>query len=306
MIKLSDYVFQYLAKLDIKHVFLLSGGGCMHLVDSLGRNQEIEYIPCLHEQVASIAAGAYAQYTNNLGVCLVTTGPGGTNAITGVAAAWADSIPLLVISGQVKRNDLALNTGLRFLGYQEIDIVSIVKPITKYAITVMEPQEIKYHLDKAISLATSGRKGPVWLDIPLDVQASLVDEGVLAGFAEEKITENTIRKLDDLQDQVKKTLKLLSEAKRPVIIAGYGIKLAEAKDQFTDLISRLNIPVLTTWKGMDLLPDEHPLFFGRPGCIGGRAPNFIQQNADLVISIGARLDYGQIGFDHKNFARAAK
>lgn len=304
MKKLSDYIFQYLAEQEVKHVFLLSGGGCMHLVDSLGRNQEIEYVPCLHEQVASIAAGAYAQYTNDLGICLVTTGPGGTNAITGVAAAWADSIPLLVISGQVKRNDLALNTGLRFLGYQEIDIVSIVKPITKYAVTVMEPKEIKYHLDKAIYLAKSGRKGPVWLDIPLDVQASLIDEQDLAHYQTAQM-ESKISAVG-LADQVKQTLELLSLAERPVILAGYGIRLAGVTEQFLELINCLNIPVLTTWKGMDLLPEENPLFFGRPGCIGGRAPNFIQQNADLVIAIGARLDYGQIGFNHKNFAREAK
>ncbi|MFH1387615.1 MAG: thiamine pyrophosphate-binding protein [bacterium] len=302
MIKLSDYVMKFIAAAGVKDVFMLSGGGCMHLVDSLGRNPDLKYISCLHEQVVAFAATAYAQYTNNLGVALVTTGPGGTNAITGVAGAWTDSIPLLVLSGQVKRADLAKNVGVRTLGFQELAVVSIVKPITKYAVTVLEPKEIKYHLEKALYLAKSGRPGPVWLDIPLDVQATMVDEAELAGFtAEPEEKQET-----DIRDKISQIIDLINNSKRPVMIAGYGIKISKSEENFIELAKKLNIPVLTTWKAMDLLPEDSPLYYGRPGCIGQRGANFIQQNSDLVIALGARLDYGQIGFDHESFARQAK
>ena len=182
MIKLSDYIFNFVRKLGVKHVFLLPGGGCMHLVDSLGKCRTLKYTCCLHEQAAGIAAEAYSQYTNNLGVLLVTTGPGGTNAVTAVAGAWIDSIPLLIISGQAKRSDMIRKSGVRQMGNQEVDIISIVKPITKYAVTVFEPDGIRYHLEKAIYLAKTGRPGPVWLDIPLDVQGAVIDEKTLKFF----------------------------------------------------------------------------------------------------------------------------
>ncbi|MEA3493983.1 MAG: thiamine pyrophosphate-binding protein [Candidatus Margulisiibacteriota bacterium] len=301
MIKLSDYVMKYVADMGVKDLFMLSGGGCMHLVDSVGRNPDLNYVCCLHEQVASFAATAYAQYTNNIGVALVTTGPGSTNAITGVAAAWTDSIPTLILSGQVKRPDICKGTGLRTFGFQEIDIVSIVKPITKYAVTVIEPKEIKYHLDKACYLARTGRPGPVWLDIPLDVQASMIDEDKLSSFkADKNEPEN------NLTGKVLKIIEMVNKSERPVIIAGYGIKVTESEKEFIELVKKLNIPVLTTWKALDLLPEDFNLYFGRPGCIGQRGANFIQQNSDLIISIGARLDYGQIGFSHETFAREAK
>jgi len=302
MIKLSDYVMKYVANLGVKDVFMLSGGGCMHLVDSMGRNKDLNYICCLHEQVASFAAAGYAQYTNNLGVALVTTGPGSTNAITGVAAAWADSIPVLILSGQVKRSDICKKTGVRTLGFQEIDIVSMVKPITKYAVTVLEPEEIKYHLEKACFLAKSGRPGPVWLDIPLDVQAAMIDEKGLNSF-DEKVAFGSEK---DLAGKVSKIIEMINHSQWPVIIAGYGIKVTNSQNNFIELIKRLNIPVLTTWKALDLLPENFPLYFGRPGCIGQRGANFIQQNSDLIISLGARLDYGQIGYSHETFAREAK
>lgn len=301
MIKLSDYVMKYVAALGVKDLFMLSGGGCMHLVDSVGRNKDLNYVCCLHEQVASFAATAYAQYTNSIGVALVTTGPGSTNAITGVAAAWTDSIPILVLSGQVKRLDICKGTGLRTFGFQEIDIVSIVKPITKYAVTVMEPKEIKYHLDKACYLARTGRPGPVWLDIPLDVQASMIDEAKLISFkADKNEPEN------NLTEKILKIIEMVNKSERPVIIAGYGIKVSKSEKEFIELVKKLNIPVLTTWKALDLLPEDFDLYFGRPGCIGQRGANFIQQNSDLIIAVGARLDYGQIGFSHKTFAREAK
>ncbi len=180
--KLSDYVMQFIAKTGVKHVFMLPGGGAMHLNDSLGQCKELEYVCTLHEQAAAIAAEAYARVTNNLGVVMVTTGPGGTNAITGLAAAWLDSTPVVFLSGQVKRSDLIGTSGLRQLGVQEVDIVSIVRPLTKYAVTVMEPESIRYHMEKALHLAKLPRSGPVWIDIPLDVQAAKIDETALPGF----------------------------------------------------------------------------------------------------------------------------
>lgn len=302
MIKLSDYVYQYIANLSVDHVFVLPGGGCMHLVDSLGRNKKLTYISCLHEQGAAIAAGAYAQHTNNLGTALVTTGPGGTNAITGVAAAWVESIPLLIISGQVKRQDISLPKGTRSLGFQEIKIIGVVKSICKYAATVTDPMEIKYHLKKAIYMAKTGRPGPVWIDIPLDVQASIIDEQKLKDFIPQPPKTSVV----NLKNQTQQIIKLINQAQRPVILAGYGIKLTNAQKNFYKLIKKSGIPVLTTWKAIDILPEDHPLYCGRPGAVGQRGANFAQQNSDLFISIGARLDFGQIAYSYKNFARAAK
>lgn len=299
MVKLSDYVFQLLAEHGVKDVFMLSGGGCMHLVNSVGRNPDIIYTCCLFEQVVAVAADAYAQYTNDIGVGLVTTGPGGTNAITGVAAAWTDSIPLFMISGQVKTSDIS-GGRVRTLGFQELDIVSVVKPITKYAVTVLDPTQIAYEVEKCIDIAKSGRPGPVWLDIPLDVQAAMIDEKSLKHYIPEKKNTSVIT------TQVEETIELLRQAERPVILAGYGVKLSKSEKIFKTLLDKTELPVLLTWKAMDLLDDEDPLFFGRPGGIGQRAANFIQQNADLIISIGARLDFGQIGYDHGNFAPNAK
>lgn len=304
MIKLSDYVFKYICALGVKQIFLLPGGGCMHLVDSLGKNSKLQGICCLHEQAAAIAAESYGQYTNNLGVALVTTGPGGTNAITGVAGGWIDSTPMLIISGQVKRADMIKNCGARQIGVQEVDIISLVKNITKYAVTVLEPSSIKYHLEKAVFLAKSGRPGPVWIDIPLDVQASLIDEKRLKGFQFSQLQPHLDRK--EFKKQAAKAVKLLNESQRPVILAGNGIRLANALGDFLDLIKYLKVPVLTTWKTIDFLPEDHELFFGRPGSIGQRGANFILQNCDLLLAIGARLDLAQVGFNYKNFARLAK
>lgn len=299
MMKLSDFVFKYLHDYGIKDAFMLSGGGCMHLCDSIGKSK-INYICCLHEQAVAISALAYAQYNNDLGVALVTTGPGGTNAVTGVAGAWAESVPLLVISGQVKTADIAGESGIRMLGFQEVPIVDIVKPITKYAVTVMEANEIKYHLEKAIYEAKTGRRGPVWLDIPLDIQMAIVDETSLKGF----VPQNNNKNLDE--NVMDKIIEMITKAQRPTIIAGCGIRLAGAVDEFNAMVDMLNIPVMTTWKAADIIPFDHPMFFGRPGTAGQRPANFIQQNCDLLISIGARLDFGQIGYDHTTFAREAK
>ncbi|MCM8817354.1 MAG: thiamine pyrophosphate-binding protein [Candidatus Omnitrophica bacterium] len=299
--KLSDYVFKFISELGIDSVFMLPGGGAMHLVDSLGKSG-LQYICCLHEQAAAIEADAYAQYTGKIGITLVTTGPGGTNAITGVAGAWIDSVPIMVISGQVKRQDMLKGTLLRQKGVQEVDIVSIVKPITKYAVTITEPESIRYELEKAVKIATTGRPGPVWIDIPLDVQAANIDEKNLKPF-DGAVTQSYSQDIEKLVD---KAIRLVNNSRRPVIFAGNGIRLAKAIDEFLKLIDYLKFPVLTTWKSIDFLPEDHELFAGRPGSIGQRGANFVLQNSDLLISIGARLDLAQVGFNYKNLAPKAK
>jgi acetolactate synthase-1/2/3 large subunit len=303
LIKLSDYVIQRIAQ-EVRHLFFLPGGGCMHLVDSLGRCKEIEHISNLHEQACAIAADAYGQYTNHLGVALVTTGPGGTNTITGVAGAWLESTPCLFVSGQVKRADMVGSRGTRQMGFQEIQIVRIVSSITKYAVTVTEPESIRYHLDKAIYLAQQGRRGPVWIDIPLDVQAAQIDETALRAFDPGEVESLPDHEL--LARQVRQTIELLNQSERPVILVGNGVRSAQAIDLFLSLIEQLNIPVLTTWKMLDTLPEAHRLYIGRPGMVGQRAANFAQQNSDWLLTIGARLDLGQTGYTHPTFARAAK
>ncbi|MCL1941148.1 MAG: thiamine pyrophosphate-binding protein, partial [Synergistaceae bacterium] len=305
MIKLSDYVFDHIAKLGVKTVFMLPGGGCMHLVESLGANNDLRYICNLHEQAAAIAADAYAQYTNKLGVALVTTGPGGTNAITGVAGAWLDSSPVLIISGQVKTADLSVGRNIRQMGFQEIQIVDLVKPVTKYAALVTDPMSIRYHLEKAIHLAISGRPGPVWVDIPLDIQAAVIDENSLPGFEPNSETTQDEASRAKISEQAGRAIEILNKAKRPVILAGNGIRLAGALDEFKSAINKLNIPTLLTWKAIDYLDERDPLFAGRPGAIGQRGANFTQQNSDAILIIGARLDHGQTGYSHVNFARGA-
>src|SRR5208283_5107839 len=286
--KLSDYVFKFIAEQGVKHVFMLPGGGAMHLVDSLGSNKNLIYICNLHEQACAIAAEAYARVTNNLGVALVTTGPGSTNAITGVAGAWLASTPCLIISGQVKRSDMKGNSGVRQIGQQELDIVSIVKSITKYAVTVTEPEKIRYHLEKAVYLAKEGRKGPVWIDIPLDVQATQIDNDNLSGFNANEIKSNVNKSLSKI---VKQTILILNNAERPVLLAGNGVHYAGAKNNLSQLVDVLGSPVLTTWAGNDLFADDNPLFIGKPGTLASRGANFTVQNADCLISIGARLDF---------------
>lgn len=302
--KLSDYVIQVIASQSVKHVFMLSGGGAMHLVDSVGQCKDIEYVCNLHEQASAIAAEAYARVTNNLGVTLVTTGPGGTNAITGVAAAWQDSTPCLFISGQVKRADIAGDSGVRQMGVQEIDIVSIVKPITKYAVTIMDPSTIRHHVEKAVYLAKSGRPGPVWIDIPLDVQASEIDPENLEGFDPKEIELHS----DDasIREQVSQFIELFNGVERPVILAGNGIRLAGAQAEFLRLVDVLGAPVLTTRLGVDLIPASHGLCFGMPGTIAARGANFALQNSDLLLILGARLDMALIAYAPDKLARAAK
>jgi acetolactate synthase-1/2/3 large subunit len=306
MMKLSDYVSAFIAEQGVKYVFLLPGGGCMHLVDSVGKEPGLEFVACLHEQVASIAADGYAQYSGNLGVALVTTGPGSTNAITGVAGSWVESVPVLILSGQVKTADIKPSSQMRMKGFQEVDTESIVKPITKYAITVRDPLTIRYHLEKAAYLARHGRPGPVWIDIPLDIQAATIEPSELKGFSPDNTGDSVTAMSAPKSESLRKLLGVISESKRPVVIAGNGIRLGKHADCFLKTIERLGVPVLMTWKACDLIPDNHPLFFGRPGVLAQRGANFIQQNSDLVISIGARLDFGQIGYASQTFARGAK
>jgi acetolactate synthase-1/2/3 large subunit len=308
MQKLSDYVIDFIARKGVKHIFLVPGGGAMHLNDSLANCPDIEYICNLHEQASAIAAEAYAKGTNGVGVALVTTGPGSTNAITGLAGAWLDSTPCLFVSGQVKRADRMFAAdgtplGVRQVGIQEVDIVSIVASITKYAVTVVDPQSIRYHLEKAWHLATSGRPGPVWIDIPLDVQASPIDPATLAGFVPDP--RDADRSASDLQSVVRDVITALNRAERPLILAGNGIRLAHAEPEFRELVDLLDAPVETTWLAIDLIEADHALFVGRPGAVAPRGANFAIANCDFLLSIGARLDRVVTGFAPERFAQGA-
>ncbi|MBD8925154.1 MAG: thiamine pyrophosphate-binding protein, partial [[Eubacterium] rectale] len=286
--------------------FMLPGGGAMHLNDSLGNSKKIEYIVCLHEQACSIAAEAYARVTNKPGLLMVTTGPGGTNAITGVTAAYIESTPMIVLSGQVKRADMINGQGIRQQGMQEVDIISMVKTVTKYAALVTDPHDIRYHLDRAVYEAVNGRKGPVWLDIPLDVQASMIDETDLRGWKPETVSkQETDERRKCLEQQVLEMIDHLNTAQRPVLLAGNGIRLSQGQKEFEELVQTLHIPVLTTWNGIDLIEEDHPLFFGRPGGMGQRYANFVQQNSDFFLSIGARMNLLQTGYNFDGFARTA-
>jgi acetolactate synthase-1/2/3 large subunit len=301
--KLSDYVMDFLAQKGVKHVFMLPGGGAMHLDDSLGHSAALKYTCFLHEQALAIAAEAYGQFSNFPGVGLVTSGPGSTNAITGVTAAYQDSTPCVFISGQAKRSDLKGNSGVRQMGSQEVDIVAMVSPVTKYAVTVLEPNEIRYHLEKAWHEATSGRMGPVWLDIPLDVQAAQIVPEKLTTFS-----PPVEASVDDLRlgQPVSEIVALLNAAKRPVILAGNGVKLASAQELLCRFAEANRIPILLTWKTVDFLDYDHPLNFGSPGIMGCRTANFIVQNSDLLLVVGSRLDPSLTAFNSAGFGRNAK
>ncbi len=299
MRKLSDYVFDFLKEKGVKYVFMLPGGGAMHLDDSVGKSG-MEYICTLHEQAAAVAAEAYAQHTNEIGVCLTTSGPGATNAITGVTAGWIDSTPMFILSGQAKRSDLVGNTGVRQIGSQEVQIIDMIKPVTKYAVQVMEPTEIRYHMERAYYEAKSGRPGPVWLSIPLDVQAAMIEPEELQGYEPEP------EEKPDLTNALEKTLALLKGAEKPVILAGNGIKLSGATEDFYRLLEVLPIPVLTTWKTIDMMGEEDALYVGHPGGMGDRGANLILQSADVLLSIGSRLDTSLTAFNEPHFGMSAR
>jgi acetolactate synthase-1/2/3 large subunit len=305
MPRVSEYISQKLADFGVRHVFMLTGGGAMFLNYAIGKHPQIETIFNHHEQASAMAAEGYARITGKPGVINVTTGPGGINALNGVFGAWADSIPMLVLSGQVKRETYIRSfdlPGLRQLGDQETDIISMVKGITKYAVTVTEPQEIRYHLEKAWHLAQAGRPGPVWLDIPIDVQASQIDPDALAGFdpATELRSPET-----DLAMVCRTVLDKIAQAERPVILAGKGIRLGEAMGEFERLIRRLNVPVVPSWTSLDIIPTDDPLYCGHAGDLATRAGNFTVQNADVLLVLGSRLSLRQVSYNWKSFARAA-
>ena len=299
-VKVSDFVFEYIADLGVKHIFYLPGGGAMHLDDSLGHNPKLTPVCMLHEQPCSIAAEAYARISGNFGVCVVTSGPGATNTITGLAGAWLDSTPVIFISGQAKRADLVGNQKIRQFGIQEVNVVELVKSITKYAVQIKEPEDILYELEKATAIAKEGKPGTVWLDIPLDIQASKIETETLRHFSK-KLSAYECKDSD-----IKKTIELLNKSERPLILLGNGIRLAGAVEEMRELITKLNVPVMTTWNGVDLIEDDNPLFFGRPGAVGQRHANFIQQNADFVLTIGTRLNLLSTGYDFESFLRNAK
>jgi len=303
--KLSDYVANKVVELGVRHVFMVTGGGSMHLNHSLGRHPGLECVFNHHEQACAIAAEAYCRCSNRLPLVNVTTGPGGTNAITGVYGAWTDSIGMVVISGQVKYETTIRSTGmnLRQYGDQEVDIIELIKPLTKYAVMVTDPKTIRYHIEKAFYLAASGRPGPCWLDIPIDIQGSQIDENELPGF--DPAVEAQPAPYTDLAAVVPKIIEILKSAKRPVVFAGGGVRISGRHDAFLELINRLGIPVVSGWNAHDVITNEHPLYVGRPGTVGDRAGNFAVQNADVLLILGSRLNIRQVSYNWKSFARKA-
>lgn len=307
MIKLSDFVFKYLVeKYNIHHVFLVTGGGAMHLNDSIGHTDGLNYVCNHHEQASAIASEGYYRSSGNLCVVNVTTGPGGTNALTGVLGQWCDSIPAFYISGQVKFSttiNSCPDLSLRQLGDQEVDIVSIVKPITKFAYMITDPNDIQYYIDKCIFFALNGRPGPVWLDIPLNIQGAMIDEAELRKFDpnEYKIdvdSEYLLSQIDVLIDKIK-------QAKSPVIYVGNGVRLAGRVNDFIKIAEQLNIPVVTSISGVDIIWNDHPLYFGRPGICGDRIGNIMVQNSDLLIVVGTRLSIRQTSYAYELLAPKA-
>ncbi len=300
--KLSDYVAGFLVKLGIKHVFVITGGAAAHLIDSIAKTPGIEYVCPQHEQAGAMAADAYARATGKLGVAIATSGPGATNMLTGVCCSFYDSIPALYITGQVSTFRSKGNTGIRQLGFQETDVTAVFKPVTKYAVKINDPQDIRYELEKAVHIAHSGRPGPVLIDIPDNLQRMDVQPKLLKSFVP-KTDKNNSRLLDS---QATKCINLLRQAKRPVIILGWGIYLSGAEKEALKFVEKSKLPVAPTWGLRYLFPATHPQLIGAFGTHGTRYGNFAVQNADLVLSIGARLDTRQAGSPHWTFARGAK
>ena len=307
MIKVSDFIFQYLVeKHNIHHCFLVTGGGAMHLNDSIGHTPGLTYICNHHEQASAIAAEGYYRTCGQLCVTNVTTGPGGTNAVTGVLGQWLDSIPGLYISGQIKTSTMKgtyPDLKLRQLGDQEADIISIIKPITKYAVTVTNAYDIKYELDKAIAIALEGRPGPVWLDIPLDIQGAMVDETKLREFDACELVDEV--KHDLVNQQIDELIERIRQAESPVIYVGNGVRLAKRVDKFVKLAEKLQIPVVTAISGSDVIWYDHPLCYGKPGICGDRIGNIMVQNSDLLIILGTRLSIRQVGYAYDLLAPRA-
>ena len=299
-IKLSDFIAKYLYQHGIKEMFMISGGGAMHLNDSFGASK-IKYFCNHNEQASAICGEGYARVNQKLALVNVTTGPGGLNCLNGVFGAWTDSVPILFISGQVKFSTTiasCLDIPLRQLGDQEVNIISVVKPLTKYAVMVTKAEDIKYHLERAIFEANSDRKGPVWLDIPINIQTALIDEKKLKGFTPPSKPKYNLK--------IKEIVSALNNAKRPLIVAGHGLRLSGQINNFKKLVKKLDIPVVSTLNGFDLIETDHPNFIGRIGTVGQRAGNFALQQADVILFLGTRNNIRQVSYNYENFAKNAK
>lgn len=311
MIRVADYILKRIADEGVKHLFYVPGGQCVYLCDALRRCEAITPVSCHHEQAAAMAALAYSEYTNNFGACLVTTGCAGTNTLTGVLHAWQDSIPMIIVSGQQNYENTVKASGLplRQLGIQEADTERIVTPITKYAITVPDASEIAYHIDKAIYLAMEGRKGPVWLDIPLNVQNAMVDEEKLERFNPDSEFPNGAKNEKiPTEDEIAYVIESIKNSKRPILHVGYGVRSAKAVEEMKKLVEATHIPVTFSRRTYDMMESANPYNIGvLNGAAGGhRYANFAVQNSDLLISIGSRLCKDTIGGNAETFAREAK
>lgn len=305
MIRVSDFIANFLVANGIKHVFTVTGGGAMHLNDAIGKHPGLACIYNHHEQACAMAAESYARLTGKIAAVCVTSGPGGTNAITGVLGGWLDSIPMLIISGQVRYDTTARSTHLplRQLGDQEFDITKAIESMTKYSEMVTDPYKIRYHLEKALMKAKSGRPGPCWLDIPLNVQSALINDDDLSGYNKE---DDTIEVASPVtESQIDKVIEIIKQAKRPVLFTGTAVRSSSALDEYSKLVELLNIPVVTAFNAHDVITSDHPLYFGRPGTIGDRPGNFIVQNSDVLLILGCRLNIRQIGYNWDSFARKA-
>ena len=309
--RLADYVADFLVSHGVTDCFSVVGGGAMHLNDALGHNEGLKVIYNHHEQACAIAAEAYARLENKIAAVCVTTGPGGTNAITGVVGGWLDSIPMFVISGQVRydttaRYAMQFTNGmpLRAMGDQEYDIVKSVEPMTKYAVMIEDPMQIRYALEKGWHLATTGRPGPIWIDIPVNYQGMYIETDELVGY--DPAEDDALLPPAVSQETIDTIIEKIKNAKRPVFHAGYGIRLSGGYDKFRSVLEKLNIPVVTYWNAVDLIEDEHPLYCGRAGNMGDRPGNWAIQNADLILAIGTRISIRQVGYNWKTWARAAE
>lgn len=303
--KLSDYLIDFLSEKGIKHVFQIIGGASVHMVHSIDDNKNVDLVCVQHEQAGAMAAESYARMTKNLGVAMATSGPGVTNLITGIACAYFDSIPVIYITGQVNTDESKGEQLVRQVGFQETDIVSITKPITKLSAQLNAAQDVKYLLEKALYIAKSGRQGPVLIDIPMDLQKAQIDPAKLRTF-DLKEVKIDIDDKEGIVKKIEKSLQIIKKAKRPVIIAGGGVRYADQVTAFKKLIEKLGFPVVATWSGIDVLPHNHPQYIGQIGVYGNRGANFTVQNSDMLISIGSRLDTRITGGRPETFAREAK
>jgi acetolactate synthase-1/2/3 large subunit len=303
--KLSDYVIEFLNRREIRDIFTVSGGGVAHLLDSLGRHPDMRYYCNYHEQACAIAAEGFARVTGKVGAVLVTIGPGAVNALSGIVGAWYDSIPLLVFSGQVRSDLIADYTKVRQKGPQEGNVIEMARPVTKYVVSVREPSQIRYELEKALYLATTGRPGPVWIEIPFDIQGSTIDPEALAGFTPEPESDPAAAAAA-LSADVASVLEALRNSRRPLIIGGNGVRLSNCHDLFIHMVEQLQIPAVVHAMAKDVLPEDHPLYVGVFGSAGQRRANFAVQNADLVMVLGGSLGVTKVGFNFKGFAPNAR